>query len=125
MCYICPLIVYTICNDLLHTVRQKCPYPSQCVILYDIRFQFACQSFMRDGVECIHEVYIYYICGFPLSKALAHESITFNSWDTVERPLIKPNCCVLNSLFIVILTIRSLTQSSIHLHIILVRLTGL
>ena len=61
----------------------------------------------------------------PLSRALVHESITFNSWSTIERPLLKPNCCILNLLFLIIcLTIWSLTHYSIHLYIILVKLTA-
>ena len=40
------------------TVRQERLGPSWCVILYSIRFKFAYQSFVRDGVRCFHEVQI-------------------------------------------------------------------
>ena len=61
------------------------------------------ESFYAVSIESCYAVSI----ESPQSKALVHESITFNSWSIVERPLINPNCCVLksseNSFFITVL----------------------
>ena len=62
----------------------------------------------------------------PLSSAIVHESITFKSCKTVERPLINPNCWLLNMSFALTCSAMwTLMHPSRILHITQVRVTGL